>query len=256
MLSPDQVASQGPGGFLNLNGGPTDPYYALSNGAGYATVADACAAVPQAARRNRTVNVGGSDYWWLQTDLSDNGLILKSMPGGPGGTGSPAIYADFIFTAETDGAQSFPLPAGTLGIVGVPSWFQPDTGQAPDLANYDFIDGNFVVYAATDVKAGDKFFGQRYCGGTPGAGGDGAGGDDGTSPIDASRLSGIVPDANLPPLTPAKVSQLTTLVNQENANRGPLVLTAQPLLATPVNGALEFDGVNFYKTTGGVRTQF
>ena len=200
MLSPDQVASQGPGGFLNLSGGPTDPYYALSDGTGYATAAAACAAVPTAARRNRTVNVGGDDYWWLQSDLSDNGLVLKSVPSGPGGTGTPAIYADFIFTAETDGAQSFALPAGTLGLDGQPEWYQADSKQVQTLANWDFLDGNLVAYASTDIKAGDKFFGRRYYGGAPGAG---AGGQ-----ISFDDISGIADPSQLPVADDAYLDQL------------------------------------------------
>lgn len=187
MPSPNSVASQGPGGFLNLLGGPTDPYYALADGSSYATLADACAAVPAAARRNRTVSVGGVEYVWLTADLSDNGLGLKVIPGGGGGTGSPAIYADFSFTATADGAQSFALPAGTLGIDGVPGWFQADTGLVDPLANWDFTDGNLVVYATTAVKAGDKFFGRRYYGGTPGAGGGSGSGYTDQQAIDANR---------------------------------------------------------------------
>jgi hypothetical protein len=204
MLSPDQVASQGPGGFLNLNGGPTDPYYALSDGTGYPSVAAACAAVPAAARRNRTVNVAGDDYWWLQSDLSDNGLVLKSVPGTGTGGGSPAIYADFIFTAEADGAQSFPMPAGTLGIDGQPAWYQADSQLVDTLGNWDFLDGNLVVYADTDVQAGDKFFGRRFYGGVPGAGGDGF---DGT--IDASQIEGTLNADQLPTLDETDLDGLT-----------------------------------------------
>jgi hypothetical protein len=82
MLSPDQVASQGPGGFLNLNGGATDPYYARADGSSYPTFVAACDAVPAEARRNRTVTVAGKEYWWLEADLSDAGLVAKIAPAG------------------------------------------------------------------------------------------------------------------------------------------------------------------------------
>jgi hypothetical protein len=64
-----------------------------------------------------------------------------------------------------------------------------------------------------------------------------------------------VRDENLPPLTPEKVAQLTTLVNEENAERGPLKLTPAALLATPEDGALEYNGVNLFFTVGSVRKQ-
>lgn len=80
MLNPNQVASQGPGGFLNLNGGPTDPYYALADGTPYPDVAAACAAVPVPARKTRTVNVAGVEMQWL-SDTSDAGLQVKTAVG-------------------------------------------------------------------------------------------------------------------------------------------------------------------------------
>ncbi|MVN77840.1 hypothetical protein GO988_16025 [Hymenobacter sp. HMF4947] len=89
MLNPDQVASQGPGGFLNLNGGPTDPYYALADGAPYPDVAAACAAVPVPARKSRTVNVAGVEMQWAATDTSDAGLKVKTAAAVP----APQVYA-------------------------------------------------------------------------------------------------------------------------------------------------------------------
>lgn len=204
-------------GLKLTNPAPADAYYCKPQvgqapAQPYATPAEACSFVPQPLRyQGMTVNVAGvGEMSWLTTDLSDNGLSVKVIPGGPGGGGSPAIYADFIFTAENDGPQSFPLPAGTLGIVGVPSWFQPDTGQAPDLANYDFIDGNLVVYAATDVKAGDKFFGQRYYAGA-------SGGPSG--PISFDDITGTADVSQLPVADAAYIQQLydalKPLINQD-----------------------------------------
>jgi hypothetical protein len=189
-------------------------------------------------------NIGTSAGWEIYSSGS-------STPGTGGGT--PASYADFIFTAETDGAQSFSMPAGTLGIDGQPAWYQADSQIVDTLGNWDFLDGNLVVYADTDVQAGDKFFGRRYYGGAPDTGGDGTGGDTGTGDIDVNRLVGIVPDENLPPLTPEKVAQLTTLVNEENAQRGPFKLMPAALLDTPEDGALEYNGANVYITVGTVR---
>lgn len=186
---------------------------------------------------------GGRENKKLTTEQL--GTFLGIAAGGGGG--GTAIYADFIFTAETDGPQSFPLPAGTLGLVGVPSWFQPDTGQAPDLANYDFIDGNLVVYAATDVKAGDKFFGQRYYGGTPSTSTGSSG------PVQASDIQGVLEPDQIPPLTSDDIADLSDLIDQYKAAKGPLILTAMPLLQTPLNGALEFDGATLYFTKNGVR---
>jgi hypothetical protein len=256
MLSPDQVASQGPGGFLNLNGGPTDPYYALPDGTGYPTAAAACAAVPTAARRNRTVNVAGDDYWWRQNDLSDNGLVLKPVPGSGGtGGGSPQLGADFTFPVETDGAQSFALPAGTLGLDGPLQVSQVGDGLVNTIltVRYRLSDGNLVIDAAANLKAGDTVVGRRLYGGAPNPGGDNTGGDAGTGDINVNRLSGIVRDENLPPLTPEKVEQLTTLVNEENAQRGPFKLIPAALLDTPEDGAWEYNGVNVYFTVGTVR---
>lgn len=105
MLSPDQVASQGPGGFLNLLGGATDPYYAQADGSAYADAATACGAVPTAARRNRTVNVAGVEYWWLESDLSDAGLVVKSAsPGSPGTAGGAPQW---VSGAQKEGSLVF-----------------------------------------------------------------------------------------------------------------------------------------------------
>jgi hypothetical protein len=114
MLSPSQVASQGPGGFLNLNGGPSDPYYAQADGSAYPDDAAACAAVPAEARRNRTVNVAGVEKWWQESDLSDAGLQRKQGAGIPLAAvydliadGAPIPYATFNEAADHQTGQTF-----------------------------------------------------------------------------------------------------------------------------------------------------
>jgi hypothetical protein len=154
MLSPDQVASQGPGGFLNLNGGPTDPYYALSDGTSYPSLAAACAAVPTAARRNRTVSVAGTEYQWV-SDLSDAGLLPKAAgtPGTGGGIGAVVTLA-----LTTAGAQ-VQLPAGLRGISKLFYRIQPRVGAPPSSysdtlsASNPGIEGINAVFASTQTAA-------------------------------------------------------------------------------------------------------
>jgi hypothetical protein len=171
MLSPDQVASQGPGGFLNLNGGATDPYYALANGAGYASVADACAAVPTAARRNRTVNVLGEEYWWMESDLSDNGLVLKTAASSGGGSGGALLTYNFSFSVTTDGAQSIPLPAGTDGVLYVV--VQTTYGVTRPLlpSHYRLSGSALIVDEDAGLVDGETIEGKRYTGGGSGSAG-------------------------------------------------------------------------------------
>jgi hypothetical protein len=162
MLSPDQVASQGPGGFLSLNGGPTDPYYAQADGSSYASLAVACSVVPTPARRNRTVNVGGQEYWWLESDLSDNGLMLKlgaANPGtGGGGVGAVGLPIDFAFDAPQAGAQSYPLPAGATAI-DKPIQVQSAISKVPRAIMREhcrFSAGNVVIDADAQVGINDR----------------------------------------------------------------------------------------------------
>jgi hypothetical protein len=188
-LSAQQVGTSLGGGYVNTLGGPVDPYYAQANGTPWASLADACAAVPTNYRRSRTVNVGNVEYWWLAEDLSDNGLVLKTPAGTPGsGGGTPAIYADFSFTVETDGAQSFALPSGTLGVSDVLQVVQtpllPPTDDEPEstakdrgirLADFRFSQGNLLVDANANLKQGDILIGRRFYGGVPTTGGGDAG---------------------------------------------------------------------------------
>jgi hypothetical protein len=159
MLSPDQVASQGPGGFLSLNGGPTDPYYAQADGSSYASLAVACSVVPTPARRNRTVNVGGQEYWWLESDLSDNGLVLKTAASsGGGGISSVGLPIDFAFDAPQAGVQSYPLPAGATAI-DKPIQVQSAISGVPRAIMREhcrFSAGNVVIDAAAQVGINDR----------------------------------------------------------------------------------------------------
>jgi len=133
-----------PGGYRNALGGPADAFYAQTDGTSYASLADACAAVPQAFRRNRTVNVAGQEYWWLESDLSDNGLVAKS--GGPSTPGTGKLY-DSLGT-QTDGAPTNRLLNASLAALDQRKpWVGLADGQPP--TGYDDIEAALASSTTT-----------------------------------------------------------------------------------------------------------
>jgi hypothetical protein len=78
-----------PGGYTNLTGGPVDEWYYFrindSSTRPYNTKAEACARIPFAHRSGRTVSILGVEYWWLYSDVTDTGLVLKTATASGGG---------------------------------------------------------------------------------------------------------------------------------------------------------------------------
>lgn len=180
-------------------------------------------------------NIGSAAGWQL---YSTGGA-------GSGGGGSSVSYGEYTFTLEVDGPQTLQLPAGAQALDGQPTWRQSDTGAEPTLGNYAFINGGIAIYAASPVKAGDIIYGRYTYGGAGGSGG-----DSGTGDIDASRIKGELSPDNLPELA---LDALSQQIDDYKASLGPFTLRSAPLVASPQNGAIEFDGTTIYVTTGGVR---
>jgi hypothetical protein len=201
-------------------------------------------------------NIGTSAGWEIYSSGSST----------PGTGGSGYSIAPFDFKVLQNGQNTFQLPAGTTGldypvqkqIPIIPAdGSEPTEGEtkniAPQHVAFDAATCVLTVFAPANLEAGWIVLGTRRYGDAGGGTGGDTGGDVGTGDIDVNRLSGIVRDENLPPLTPEKVEQLTTLVNEENAQRGPFKLLPAALLDTPEDGALEYNGVNVYFTVGTVR---
>ncbi|MVN77732.1 hypothetical protein GO988_15470 [Hymenobacter sp. HMF4947] len=112
-LSPQDIGTTLPGGYVNSLGGPADAYYAHRDGTPYATAAEACAAVPVPARKSRTVNVAGLEYQWL-SDTSDAGLKLKVAAPGVGGNVIALSGAGVAQVYESLGAYAAVGSASTL----------------------------------------------------------------------------------------------------------------------------------------------
>jgi predicted RecA/RadA family phage recombinase len=216
MLSPDSVASQGPGGFLSLNGGPTDPYYALPDGSAYATVADACDTVPAAARRNRTVNVAGiGEMWWLEADLSDNGLVVKVGNSAPGGGGGTSLTDTLSYDVTEDGEQTIQLPASATGIAQVQKQTPiptkdgspPTTGYTEEVnaghTAFEAATRTLTIVAAADLKAGQNVTVTYLYGGSSSGGDTGTGGK-----VQAENVEGVFSLEQLPPADDAYIEQL------------------------------------------------
>ncbi|GAB3293899.1 hypothetical protein [Hymenobacter tenuis] len=70
------------GGFENKQGGPADKFYSRQDGTPYSNAAEACLAVPEGARKERTVNIAGEEWWWKITNTTDAGLVKKVTGGG------------------------------------------------------------------------------------------------------------------------------------------------------------------------------
>jgi hypothetical protein len=142
--------------------------------------------VPEAARRNRTVNVAGAEYWWLETDLSDSGLVLK-LATTPGGGGS-ATYTDFSFDTAQDGAATYALPAGTTSVQDVRvQQAGPEPRPTRPLLNYRLSGTTLLISEKANLLTGDTVVGTAVLGG--------GGGTPGTPARDNNNVPQSVRDA-------------------------------------------------------------
>lgn len=248
-------------GLKLTNPAPADAYYCKPQvgqapAQPYASPAEACSFVAQPLRyQGMTVNVASiGEMHWLTSDLSDNGLMPKSAPGGGGGSGGGGGYstAAYDFAVTQDGENTFQLPAGTTGL-DFPALYQtpnPTPDGSPPIDGesnaipaqhtaFDASTGILTVFDAAGLKAGQTVHGTRRYGGGAGGG-----------PVQASDIQGVLSEDQLPELA---IDELSQQIDDYKAQLGPFTLRSAPLVASPQNGAIEFDGTTIYATSNGVR---
>jgi len=199
-----------PGGYRNSLGGPADEWYAQTNGTAYVSTAEACAAVPQAFRRNRTVIVAGvGEMWWLEADLSDNGLVVKVGSGAPGGGGGYSTDP-FEYKVTAPGEITIQLPPGTTGIDYPVQKQTPNPGENGEPAttgettpinightSFSAATGIITISADASLVPGQIITGIRQYGGGQGGG-----------PVNASDIVGVLDADQLPTADDAYIAQL------------------------------------------------
>ncbi|MCC2547726.1 hypothetical protein LJY25_14820 [Hymenobacter sp. BT175] len=148
------------GGIVNNYGGPVDEYYYFRLSETlyrpYADLTEARATVPVAFRSGRTVNIGGTEYWWKHGATADEQLVAK---GGGGGDVDQAEFdaLDSRVVVLEGNNQIIASPGGlVVGLSGNQSTISTDPG----------FDANLIVGGDDNLITGAA----GLCGITGGAG--------------------------------------------------------------------------------------